>query len=434
MVRRRPIFAGLLLAGATIVGAAIAVGACQPTLNDTVSIVTAPSVLAVQSNPAEATRGTLINYAALVVDGNGPVSSAPLQWDYCNARNPLSNLGPINTPCEQPNSGQLALIGRGVEVRAGVTTAVPDIACNNFGPLPPQIEDAAADSGPGRPVDPDSTGGFYQPVSVFLPESGGSPQLTLYQMRVACGFSGADEMVTQVLTTQYHLNVNPQVESLTLVQNDAGGAALVTDTVSGKANAVRAGQKVTFRVSWPACPIEDICGDGVCGANESTMNCPNDCVAPSSCSAVSLEGDAGSDAGAVDCLTPLYSANVGAGLFCPHDCEKLAGGCPPGCQIPAGCPAACGAPRGCAGAERYVNLDLMTQSAVFQREGIHASWFATVGTFDNDRTGRDGTDDTTTSDNGWTAPSSLGAAHLWVVLRDDRGGIGWAGYALDVTN
>ena len=61
---------------------------------------------------------------------------------------------------------------------------------------------------------------------------------------------------------------------------------------------------------------------------------------------------------------------------------------------------------------------------------MHVSWFATGGSFDLDRTGRDGSDVTTTSDNGWTAPSSGTAVHLWIVLRDDRGGVGWAGYAL----
>jgi hypothetical protein len=80
-----------------------------------------------------------------------------------------------------------------------------------------------------------------------------------------------------------------------------------------------------------------------------------------------------------------------------------------------------------------VNLDLTTQTVVYQREGIDVAWFATGGTFDNDTTGRAGTDDATTSDNGWIAPTTTGPVHVWVVLNDDRHGVGWAGYAFDVT-
>jgi hypothetical protein len=70
---------------------------------------------------------------------------------------------------------------------------------------------------------------------------------------------------------------------------------------------------------------------------------------------------------------------------------------------------------------------------VDQREGIHVSWYASAGRFDQDRTGNAGSDYNTTSDNTWTAPSSSPmAVRLWIVLRDDRGGIGWSEYQLDV--
>lgn len=89
----------------------------------------------------------------------------------------------------------------------------------------------------------------------------------------------------------------------------------------------------------------------------------------------------------------------------------------------------CKNPHGCTGAERYVNFDSAGQSLVDAREGIDVSWFATRGSFDLDRTGAADTDTTTNSENGWTPPSQPGqTVHLWVVLRDDRGGTGWAGY------
>jgi hypothetical protein len=275
-------------------------------------------------------------------------------------------------------------------------------------------------------------------VTLFLPENGEAPVTTVYRMRVRCIFSGATEEVGAVLAAQYHLNVNPQVESL-----KANGLLLQPDT-TGKTNSVRAGQKLTFEVKWPDCPIADKCGDGVCGANESAVAeadagggsakafCPSDCAPLSSCSSFLVGGDAGKDAGSINCVPPLYA--TGTGLSCPSDCETLVGGCPAGCETPAGCPANCKAPQGCAGAERYVNLDLATETVVYQREGIDVAWTATAGIFDADSTGQSGTADTTTSDNGWTAPTTIGPVHLWVVLTDDRHGVGWAGYVLDVTN
>jgi hypothetical protein len=135
--------------------------ACQPNLDDTVSIVTAPTVLAVQSIPAEAPPMGKVTYTALVAQGAGPDAGATrLVWDYCNARNPLSNLGPVSTVCVRPGNTALATIGAGLHASG----SVPDVACSNFGPNAPPATDGGV---AGQPVNPDSTGGYYQPVSVF---------------------------------------------------------------------------------------------------------------------------------------------------------------------------------------------------------------------------------------------------------------------------
>jgi hypothetical protein len=90
-------------------------------------------------------------------------------------------------------------------------------------------------------------------------------------------------------------------------------------------------------------------------------------------------------------------------------------------------------PKGCTGAERYVVFAIASQTNVDQRESVGAAWYTTAGgAVDTDRTGRAAADLTTTSDNGWRAPNVPGPAHLWVVLRDDRGGVGWAEYVFDV--
>jgi len=75
--------------------------------------------------------------------------------------------------------------------------------------------------------------------------------------------------------------------------------------------------------------------------------------------------------------------------------------------------------------EAYVTFDLASQTLVDRREAMRVAWFATDGTFDTDKTGRAEDDPATTSDNGWTAPSS-GTVHVWIVLRDSRGGVDWA--------
>jgi hypothetical protein len=334
---------------------------CQPNLDDTVSIVGTPRLLAVQATPAEAAPTGDVHFAALVASGGGPDAGAPfLQWDYCNARNPLSNLGPVNTSCVVPGGAGLAPFGAGLTASG----AIPALACSNFGPNAPVVTDGGADGGAaGQPVSPDSTGGYYQPVSVFL--RSGAVSDSVYFARLSCGFAGANEASQGILTARYHPNTNPQVASLT-----AAGVVQKPD-VGGATNAVARGTALTLEVAWPTCPLVDTCGDGVCGADESAMTCPVDCAAPKG-------------------------------------------------------------PKGCAGAERYVNFDIASQTVVDQREGIDVAWYATAGTFAQDRTGRAGTDDTTTSDDGWTAPSTAGPVTLWVVLRDSRGGVGWATYVFDV--
>ena len=83
-----------------------------------------------------------------------------------------------------------------------------------------------------------------------------------------------------------------------------------------------------------------------------------------------------------------------------------------------------------ASAEPYVALDIATQTLVDHRETMRVSWFATAGTFESDRTGRTGDDRAVFTDNPWTAPSEARTSHVFVVLRDDRGGVSWSTQAI----
>ena len=66
------------------------------------------------------------------------------------------------------------------------------------------------------------------------------------------------------------------------------------------------------------------------------------------------------------------------------------------------------------------------------RESMRVSWFATAGAFAT--TSPAATRPTRhRTDNVWTAPATPGPVHLWLVLRDSRGGIDYAAYELTVT-
>ena len=84
-------------------------------------------------------------------------------------------------------------------------------------------------------------------------------------------------------------------------------------------------------------------------------------------------------------------------------------------------------------AEGYPVYDITSQTLVDHRESLRVSWFATDGTFLHDRTGRGEDEMETTTDNDWTAPKDPGPVHLWVVLRDSRGGVDYQPYELEIT-
>jgi hypothetical protein len=348
---------------ALAVPAVVLVASCQPSLDQAVSIVTSTRVLAVRAEPAENTANPqgMPTFKALVGGPRGDEAHATIAWAFCNARKPLAQLGPVNPECvQQSTGGDFVSLGTGLEV----TGTIPDVACRNFGPNPPMGMEGGL---PGRPVDPDPTGGYYQPVQVVASSADGE-SVAVFRTRLSCGLAGGSGDQQAEFGHGYHINVNPEVAALKIVGT---GATTLAPHTGNATNPVKVAQSVTLEVSWAACPLTDVCGDGVCGPDESATACAADCM-------------------------PL---------------------------------------KGCTGAERYVNLDLVKNMIVAQRERISVSWFATAGSFANDTTGRDSTDTASTSDNVWTAPSQPPQQNpviLWVVLEDDRGGVGWAEYAFEV--
>ena len=339
--------------------AAFATTACRPNLDETVSIVSSPVVLAVRSDPAEVPPEGKVTYTVLLVDASGRRSSTPIEWAFCNARKPLAELGPFNTECLDTSGSWFAPLGVGPQTSG----PIPQIACKQFGPDVPMVQQGQL---PSRPVDPDATGGYYQPVRLIAPIDG-KVLVAMGETRLACGLVGASPDLLAEFQDRYHPNLNPEVASLGVI----GGALFQMDD-HGATNRVQAGARLPLRVAWTSCPSRDTCGDGVCGPDETAKSCTKDCP--------SME------------TTPV----------------------------------------GCTGAERFVALPLASEELTDLRESIAVAWFATGGSFDSDRTGRDSTDLTTTSDDVWRAPDAPGPVHMWIVLRDSRGGVGWGEYVLDV--
>jgi hypothetical protein len=329
---------------AAVLAAAALVSGCKPTLDDTSPLVTAPRVLAVQSSPAEVTPGNDVTYTTLFVDATGKASAAPLSWALCTLRKPLTELGPVSPDCLVEQADWLVPLGDGTTTQG----TIPKDACRNFGPDTP---DTKAGEPPGRPVDPDLTGGYYQPLRVKV----GAGDVVAYaaaETRLTCGVAGASQDQVVELKKRRRPNTNPALAGVSV----SGGAPL------GDLGAfdVAPGARVSLSARWPACPTAAVCGDGVCSPDEDDKACPDDCKDQ----------------------------------------------------------------KGCAGAEIYAFFDPTTHVNETATEAMRVSWFSTAGSFDASHTGPVDTQ-TPASANVFVAPAGPGDVTLWVVLRDDRGGVGW---------
>lgn len=86
----------------------------------------------------------------------------------------------------------------------------------------------------------------------------------------------------------------------------------------------------------------------------------------------------------------------------------------------------------CGGAEPYLYYDLASRSLVTRTETLSASWFADAGSFVDARSGFEVADDGALAKNTWTAPRDGGDVTLWVVLRDNRGGVVWRKQSISI--
>jgi hypothetical protein len=172
----------------TLLAATLA--ACRPNVEDAPYAIAAERVLAVRGDPPESPPGRPVTYRALIAPG----TSAELDWSFCVEPKPLTENDVVSKDCLAQGSPSLMVLARGAG--ATITATTPPDACQLFGPDPPP--------GMYRPRDPDVTGGYYQPLSIF---GAGSPAVALE--RILCNLAKAPIDVAAEYRARYTPNRNP---------------------------------------------------------------------------------------------------------------------------------------------------------------------------------------------------------------------------------
>ena len=342
-----------------LLGGAVWLAGCEPTFSDRFSEVLGPRVLAVRSDPAEALPRGSVQYSTLIVDENGAIAQPEVSFAYCTQPKPVNELSDVASACFGTGD-QVVPLGSGPSPKG----TIPAQACSQFGPNVPITK---AGEPPGRPTDPDGTGGYYQPV-ILKARADGEDIDALAETRITCGIASGTVDQLQEYSERTKPNQNPELSSVVVTSLD--GAPLTEDDGSTPPLSIPRSSKQTLRASWPSCPETASCGDGICSPGEDATSCPDDCMT---------------------------------------------------------------APKGCAGPEPYAYFDPGTFELLDRHEAMRISWFASAGSFESDHTGQSADDYAlTTSDGVWTAPDVAGPVFIWVVLRDDRGGVDWKSYAVSV--
>jgi hypothetical protein len=246
---------------------------CKPDLEGRPSLIDSARVLSIRSTAAEVNEGTNVTYDALIAQPVGDTSVPDIDWALCLAQKPIATSGPIAAECLKASSPKLANLGGTLSA----TAMIPKDACQLFGPITPPHRTGEPEL---RAADPDTTGGYYQPVRLRTAYSPEDAEYEVGVTRLMCGMgSGASQAQTLTYNKGYRPNENPGFEQLKFTR--ASGEVIVVDSTTTQS--VSSGEVLTFEVSWPSCPVTSTCGDGICGAGEDVTSCPNDCTTPKGC-------------------------------------------------------------------------------------------------------------------------------------------------------
>jgi hypothetical protein len=342
--------------------------ACAPEFSERSSAVTAPRVLGIRSNPAEVLPGGAVSYQLLVGGVQGTVASPHADWSYCTQPKATNELNDVAPQCF--GQGDFVVpFGSG----ATPTGILPVNACAQFGPDVPQPSSGSGSDSSGNSI----TQTQGRPTDAD--STGGYYQPVILDVQTAGTRipTLAETRITCGLagsTGEQFEEYNERTKinenpQLSSVLVSSQGDSELTPEDAPKPLAVSASTLLTLRANWPGCPSVPSCGDGMCSPGEAIQDCPDDCTNPV----------------------------------------------------------------GCGGSESFAYLDPETHVLVDRHESMRVSWFASGGSFYTDHTGRAQEEFTqTSSDNTWTAPEGPGPVFIWVVLRDDRGGVDWQSFKVNV--
>lgn len=167
----------------------LAIAGCDDALDQRLSLVDEPRILAVTADPAEAKPGTMVSYAALIASPDGTVAD-PLAWSYCIAGKPPTEDNAVSPFC----LGDVSIVALGTA--PSVTATLPLDVCRVFGPEVPDVG--------YRPRDPDPSGGYYVPVRADHDD-----QRAFGLSRITCLLPDVTAEVQRAYAQDYRANVAP---------------------------------------------------------------------------------------------------------------------------------------------------------------------------------------------------------------------------------
>lgn len=170
--------------------------ACVPDVDEAITQVSTPRILAVRGIPAEARPSTPVRYEALIAGPDGPLG-AGARFSYCTEARSAEERTGVSRRCLQG------------EALLDVGTVVPPNACALFGPNTPP----SADGEPARrPSDPDPSGGYFIPV--LAQDSAGTAPPTFGFQRIRCDLAGATRDIFEQYQARYRENRHPDISRL----------------------------------------------------------------------------------------------------------------------------------------------------------------------------------------------------------------------------
>src|SRR5664279_3778814 len=194
----------------TICVASLVVGgaACKPSVGQPLYLVADTTLLAVYGSPSEVKPNASVTYSFLVGSPTGTVTDVSAFWDVCETPKPPSESNAVASACAAPPDTGAASVGQ------TFTAAVSSKACQLFGPIAP----TPAPGQPAvRPRDPDSTGGYYLPVQVWLPNLPSGPAEGFAFERIACNLANAPASGITDFNSRYKANVAPDIDHTDIV-------------------------------------------------------------------------------------------------------------------------------------------------------------------------------------------------------------------------